>query len=584
MPNFRTLRIIGLFILPLLSQQDPRPGEVVMTSSLYRPPSLSTFEAETKLVEVGVVVRDPKGRAVAGFTKDDFEIADEGKKRQIETFAVETSAPASVPTSRVPPSASQTLSPAAAPQQVSPRYVALLVDDTSMELGDLVYTRDAALSFINDGMRAGDRVGLFTMSAGQVVGFTTDAAELSAAIRKISFNRRSVPPDCPGMTPYEAYLIANQISLETFNVKIREMLRCLNKPAGIKDPVDSWVSTRGGPNGSTPEQVMSQATAIWAQAATDSSANLRTVWRIIDALGKMPGNRAVLLASSGFLSGTLDILMDGVISEALRQGVVINSIDAKGLFTASLQAQDGAGGRFDARSIINMQKLALPSKEAANDALAALSYNTGGLFFHNRNDLEAGFRELGMRPSVSYLLGFTPTEAPNGRYHNLKVKLKTPGEHIVQSRLGYVAVKPAAPGKASPERPIDIAASADTTAEALPGELSAHEITTQTGERGLMTVFHVDIGRLAFRDQASVRRQKLDLVALLTDANGVFVTGKEGAVTLALSQPTFDAYSSTGMNFTLTLVAPPGSYRLRAVMSEALDGKLSARTLPLEIQ
>jgi hypothetical protein len=51
---------------------------------------------------------------------------------------------------------------------------------------------------------------------------------------------------------------------------------------------------------------------------------------------------------------------------------------------------------------------------------------------------------------------------------------------------------------------------------------------------------------------------------MLTDAAGNFVTGKEGAVTLALKDATFQAHSPEGLNFTLTLQAPQGSYRLRA--------------------
>jgi len=126
---------------------------------------------------------------------------------------------------------------------------------------------------------------------------------------------------------------------------------------------------------------------------------------------------------------------------ALHAGVVINSLDAKGLYTGAFSAEKGAGGHFDDRSVGNMQLIANASKEAPNDALASLAYNTGGLWFHNSNDLDAGFHELGMRPEVSYLLAFSPPEAANGKYHHLKVRLNNPGHNSVQARLGYVAVE-----------------------------------------------------------------------------------------------------------------------------------------------
>jgi hypothetical protein len=230
-----------------------------------------------------------------------------------------------------------------------------------------------------------------------------------------------------------------------------------------------------------------------------------------------------------------------------------------------------------------MQSIALISKEAENDAVAELAFNTGGRFFHNRNDLDTGFSELGIRPDVSYLMAFTPEEAPNGNYHHLKVRLKNPGHNTVQARMGYMAVKPAA-FRPPEERRIDTVAAANDAVEDLAGDLSAHQIQTQSGEPRLMTVFHVDIKELRFTEQSGERRQKLSLIAQLTDANGSFVAGKEGSVTLALKAATFDAFAETGMNFTLTLQAPPGLYRLRAVMLEGIQDKIRARTLPVDIR
>ena len=567
-----------------LSQQDPSPGEVVMRSKLYQPPLKTHFEANTKLVEVGVVVRDPKGHAIAGLTKNDFEISDEGKKREISAFSVETSIPVAraaapdVPAANPGTAAHPPASPT--PARVSQRYVALLFDDTSMEHGELVAAQAAALQYVKEGMRAGDHVGLFTISEGQVVAFATDSAALADAIGKLRYNLRKLPLDCPRMSPYEAYLIANHIDVETFSVKIGEKYRCSSLPPLSRRNPPDWNSTE-----TIPQQVLNQASVIWEQVAEWSRTNLITIGRVVNLLAQMPGDRTMLIASSGFLDGTLTQEMDQIIREAVHTGVVISAIDAKGLFTTAGRAEDGAGGRLPPRSLINMTKLSLSSKEATNDAPAALAINTGGLFFENRNDLETGFRELGIRPEVRYLLAFTPAETPNGQYHHLKVRLKTPGQNALQSRQGYVAVKPSAAPKAEPEpeRPIDTAAAADNPIDDLPGDLSAHQVETQTGEAGLMTVFHVDIKAFNFDPLAGARQQKLSLIATLTDAQGNFVVGKEGTVALTPKDGTFQDYSPAGMNFTLTLVAPPGSYRLHAAMADGIENKIRARSLAVEI-
>ena len=543
----------------------------------YRPPSQHILKVDTRLVEIGVVVRDPRGHSVAGFTKDDFEVTDEGKNRDITAFSVESAAP--LAPSAPPPAGPAAGNPAEmAHDPVSRRYLALVFDDVSMQVNELALAQTAAWRFLKDGLRAGDHIGLFTMSGTQNLGFTTDFPTLSDALGKLHLSGRT--PDasgCSTMTPHEAYLIANRIDLSTLNVKVAETARCL----GLHVPPDviRWTDVLPEPA----PGVMGLANAIWQQVLQSSRAALFTIDRVVDALAQMPAGRSILLASSGFLSGTLEQEMDAIIRHALHAGVVINSLDAKGLYTGAFSAEKGGGGHFDERSVANMQLISSASKEAPNDALASLAYNTGGLWFHNSNDLDAGFHELGMRPEVSYLVGFSPGEKSNGKYHRLRVRLKAPGHNTVQARLGYMAVEPAPPA-AQRERRLDTLAAADTVVDEVPGALTTQPALSNPAERGVMAVFHVDIKQLHFAGTDGVRQQKLSLIAILLDTNGNFVTAKEGVVMLALKEPAFNGYSPDGMNFMLTLPAPPGSYRLRAVMEEGVDGKASARTLPVEIR
>src|ERR1019366_5190689 len=51
------------------------------------------IRVETNLVMVKVVVRDAKGRPVAGLRKEDFRLFDSGKPQDITGFAAETAAP-----------------------------------------------------------------------------------------------------------------------------------------------------------------------------------------------------------------------------------------------------------------------------------------------------------------------------------------------------------------------------------------------------------------------------------------------------------------------------------------------------------
>jgi VWFA-related protein len=74
--------------------------------------------------------------------------------------------------------------------------------------------------------------------------------------------------------------------------------------------------------------------------------------------------------------------------------------------------------------------------------LADLAYGTGGMFFHNSNDLRTGFRQTADVPEFIYVLGFSPQKL-DGKFHKLKVKVNGAEKMAVQARAGYYALKPA---------------------------------------------------------------------------------------------------------------------------------------------
>ena len=52
----------------------------------------------------------------------------------------------------------------------------------------------------------------------------------------------------------------------------------------------------------------------------------------------------------------------------------------------------------------------------------------------------------------------------------------------------------------------------------------------------------------------------------------------------AMADATYARLSASGINAGLNLDVPPGKYRLRAVVQEAVDGKMSSSTLNIEVK
>lgn len=553
------------------------PKEMDATIKTYWPRGQYTLKTESNLVEVGVVVRDSRGHPIGGLSKSDFEIEDAGKKQEITAFSVETfkplTRPAQPPAAKTPPPAPEV--PKSKPAQ---RYVALLFDDFSLPHGQQVQVKAAAMRFLKEGLAEGDRVGLFTTSGKQVLPFTDDVARLAAAVDQYnSFPRITDGGICPKLTPYDAYLIANKIDYETYAVKNAELIACsrgrAQPPTISRGKIGAW------PFPGT-DQIMMQAEGMWTQIRNTSARALDTMVRLVDYMAQLPGKRMVLLTSSGFLVATLEAEHQEVVNHALHAEVVINALDAKGLYADD--PPEVTRGATE-RSIQRMVEVGGKDKDLGNDVMAILAASTGGLFFQNNNDLNLGFRELGMIPEVSYLLGFSPSEAPNGKFHGLKVRLKTRDNHLIQARPGYWA---AMKKQQEPvlERRIDREVMGIGAVGELAAAISAEAAKTDAGEPAVEVVLNIDARKFPFVEKNGLRSQRLIFIAALFDESGTFVTGTELQVQFALQEATYVRMTQTGMEMSVALQAPAGTYRLRGVAQAGIDGKLAASTLPVQVK
>ena len=66
--------------------------------------------------------------------------------------------------------------------------------------------------------------------------------------------------------------------------------------------------------------------------------------------------------------------------------------------------------------------------QSSQDTLRVLAGETDGRAIVNRNDLDAGLRQIVRDSSAYYLLGYNSTQAPtDGKFHAIKVRVKRPG-------------------------------------------------------------------------------------------------------------------------------------------------------------
>ncbi len=397
------------------------------------------LQVERNLVTVRVVVRDRKGEAVDNLRQEDFQLFDRGKKQTIETFTVEKPAPNPAeksPDASTPQPASEATGKTP-PDFTSPRrYVALYFDDVNTGISGLSRTRDAADRFLKTSFHAGDHVGVFAASGQKPLDFTDDLDRVHQALQDIRPHPLITADEmCGAITPYEAYLISQFTGLhgQTNDVIIlvqTEKVLCCGEPGYCKPP--------------PVEAIRMEAMRVQAETEKRAVITLQGIEALVGRMTMLRGQRSLVFISDGFLSETLGDQLSRLADRALRANIVISALDARGLFVPGFVADASVGGGLASDPQMGSLKERLMSMAATQESsvLGTLAQDTGGTFFENSNDMEAGIRRVAANPDTYYTLAFSPQNLKHdGTFHALKVTLVSGKGLSIQVRKGYYAPK-----------------------------------------------------------------------------------------------------------------------------------------------
>ena len=567
--SFLIATLFAIVAPVVLSAQQIPKDELRFDTQPYVPPA--TVHVQRNVVQMDVVVRDAKGQAVGGLTENDFKVYDKGKEQAINQFTIVNAPRAGTARGKVPTAAPSASASAAA----LPRYIALFFDDRSTPFSDLRYAQDAAEKFVRENLHQGDKVGVFTASASTSLQFTDDTSKQLQTIESVHVQPLGAPaypplrkdrnPFCAQypLGPYASYLIIDEGDTETRNLYL----------CGSTSP-------------SVEAELEVMARTILSATVVSSKSSLGSLDSVIAHLAQMPGHRIVVLTSSGFFTQSVQSQIDEVASDALEAGVVINSLDAKGL-VARAPGGDAKDSPLNTGGLPPSEyekQLLKRQREEMDDVMVSLARDTGGIFFHNNNDPDLGLREMAAVPEVSYRLGFSPANLkPVGKFHDLKVKLTIPGSFQIQARRGYFAPTEAAAKTQGEVAEFNAEVMKSDELNVFPAEVGAQAGRLSAGGTGLQVSLRVDPKSISFQKDHGRHLDKVNLITALFTTDGRFVTGELGVVDMALSSKSLDALNQRGLNATVVLPAAEGKYRLRVVMEDAASGKLFATSRPATI-
>jgi VWFA-related protein len=584
------LLLWGLYPAPPMNAQEAATPEI---STQEEAPI--TIHAWTNEVLVRVVVRDPDGKAVPNLTKDDFRLLDNGKPQVIGQFSVERAATPeaarAVKTAR--PAAGKAPEQAEAPAAPPNRFVAFYFDDTFMSFEDIVRTRDAATRYLNSSFTPGDRIALYTSSAEDTLEFTSDRSKLEAALAKL--RPHPLAPEetirRPLISEYEAYLIDVQQEKDALDLAVAKVKTILCGQAVLPGnaPAGANVNTCAG---DPTEYAKSEARQIWERARFSVNRSLEGLLALVRRLSVMPGQRMIVWVSPGFLGMDQDNQLTSLSDLALRARVVINALDSRGLWTripggdASQPSADMNGTRATGRYAALEDAWAQTAQESDSAVLDAAAAATGGVFFHDSNDYDSGFRKVGGLPEVAYLLSFSPQNLKyDGKYHKLTVELVNGRGLSLQARKGYFAPTEAPNSEREAQAAVEDEVFSRDDRNDLPLQIQTQFFMTDQMDGQLAVMARVDLHGARLEKEQQVNVDKLHFVTALFDENGNFLEGKSRIINLRLKDATLSKLmAGTGTIQTAWhFKVKPGTYVVREVVRDAGSGGIAAASRTVEI-
>ncbi len=570
-------------VAAVLAAQAPTPTPPPVDSNA---PEVTTrdetpvFRSRVDLVRVPVVVRDKSGQAVGGLRKEDFRVFDKGKAQLVAQFSVEGSAtPKSkaAPVGEEPPlepqEPSKPVEPGKAPAVMPTHFIAYIFDDVHLEIGDLMQAKLAATRHMEQALRPTDRAAIYTLSGHVSIEFTDDQKLLRAAIEKIMPRPR--PRDVPPISYYVADLVEKQgdqnPNNEAYSLVLAETILCLN--------------LEGSAARMAPDIARSKAQQAEREGAHETRTTLLSLKALAGRMAALPGDRAVVLVSPGFhipddLRSDVAQMIDG----AVRSRVVINTLDARGLYVPN-PIPELPGCRPPEPSLGQMLLRYEGFENIAKTAtLGELADATGGTAFRNNNDLLAGFNSLSAPPEHIYYLGFYPENLkPDGSYHSLKVTVPNVKGLSVKARKGYWAPSRVEDEAAQATREIQEAVFSRDEVRDLPIDLRTQFFKPTEDDARLKVITHIDLRAVRFHRESDRNRDDVTLVCALFDRNGNFVKGLQKLVEMRLKDESMPGRLRTGISVPAEFDVKTGAYMIRVVVRDAGGRQIASANGSAEI-
>ncbi len=544
-------------------------------------------------VRIDAVVLDRSGHQVKDLTAKDFEVYQDGKPKQIMACAYVNEEQA--PSRKLSKTSILTSSPMLPRDRVR-RTLAFVVDDLSMDFDHFSNARKAIEKFVETQMQPYDLVVIFQTSGGALLQFSSDREVLLSRVQSLRWKGGTGgmlgcgPSGC-GVAPASHRDIGNPNQTESLDGDIDMALQSAVARAGnLGGQQGSGVSTQAT---NVRQEAKQQAQDYYRQALFESQ--MAALRYCIRTLQDMPGRKSVLFMSSVITipeskatinAQAMDLSsdfyrnvkqkFDELADEALRAGVVIQTLDTKSL-AAPLPNE-------------NMGLETQPNQPT--EGYIPLSKKTGGIIVENSNFFLNGIGPAAEELKGYYLISFIPppnafSDVRSNVYHRIQIKVKRHGTEV-HTRDGYLGAPPHA--NPNPES----AASTNTLEQAIVSpfryndlklDLASGYAFAPTPGYFLRSWLQLEGKDLNFANQPDgAHFLSLELVSLTSNSDGLVQDTKALQYRFKVNDEDISRIRKEGVDFNIYLpVKNSGDYYVRTAIRDMASGKIGSAYQFLQI-
>jgi VWFA-related protein len=527
----------------------------------------------TELIEVQVVVTDKQGRVIEGLKKEDFELLEQGRPQEVTFFSLERINVQ--PTKPAPGEDLPGLNPSKRSTEAAgpSRSLVLFFDTLHLSGPSLIRSKISMKQFIDE--QVTDRDTIVIAACSGVFGVFKNPVRNRFAVHRLieritdfDTSRQS------NFTPYIAAMV-KQGDRSAFELAVQ----ILSEELGI-DAVFAAAMVRG------------RASEVLEIESYKRQSTLDVLNAVAERVAAMPGQRLLVLLSDGFtmrdFNGAPDAeQVQSSISKAVRAGVVIHSIDVRGLEVAA-EFDASRRGLSSPSMIGRLSSYMASSAKDRQDGINALAQDTGGKAFFNTNDLKGAVQKAVDLNRTYYALAYYPADDKGSKeFRKITVRIKSHPEYEIRAQKGYLAsdlrkIREKA-RESSPQQRLftEIAKPLPATDIGVSASADYFEVGSDVEQVSLQAV--IDGTDLNYTEKNGRLLLELEMAAAVYDRTGKPVKTLTETIRGSLSQQEADEAKRTGFHYTKRIPLKPGLYNVRIGLRELSTDRIGTATTWLEV-